>query len=161
MIPYRIFLAAIFTLVIILDKISSVFSDKKDTFIYRSLMTAVYCVASFYWTFSIFHYSTELYTYLISITVSFSVLVYMTFKNLTAEKKDVAVPDFKYLIGMTGKISHPYDMSSTEKGFIGQIDNTNELVFFKSDEVFETNDRFKIIDIKGENIIVKKEISNE
>jgi len=160
MIPYRIFIAAILTLVIILNKISLNKPQRLrlNSLVAKMTMGTVYFLAAFYWILSIFCFSTKWYAYLISIIIAFVTFVYYYFVYLyDGKKKENVAYNYADYIGRIGKVT-----SKIENGYIGKFDDAKELVFINSTDTLEIGEDFQISEIKeGKIMAIKYNLNNK
>ena len=169
MIPYRIFFAAIATLLILLGK----FTDAKfETNSQKAYLVILHAVAGYFWVASIFINPTAWYGRILSVLGAIAAVVYCYFVNFykNEEVKEVPKePDYQFMqqsidvpdeyskiIGLRGKVL--YEISS---GYIGLIDGSNETIMFASDEKMGKGDNFVITNIEGGKIFAEKWIIEE
>lgn len=158
MIPYRIFIAAFLTLLIILNKmiLTKSRNSRMNSLIFKMTIGTVYYMAVFYWILSIFSLSTKWYAYVISAIIALCAFVYYYFVYLYNDK--IIKPQGTYYdyIGKIGTI-----ISKIDNGYIGQFNDTKELVIVNAEENFNIHDKFQISEIKDGKIMIIKYINNE
>jgi hypothetical protein len=162
MIPYRIFFAALATLLILLGK----FNDAKvDTYASKVYLTVLYAVAGYFWIASIFIVPTAWYARVLSVLGAIGAVVYCYITNFykketVAELKetnqfntqDTDLPDeYKKLIGLNG-----YILYEEAEGYIGMLDGNGGTIFLYSDEKMKVQDRFEVTEIRNGKIFAKK-----
>lgn len=178
MIPYEILVAALATLLIILDKMGEV-SIKGTSPLpinskYRNwLIGAFYLLAGFYWGQSIFIFTKSWYAITTGIIISIFCLMYFLStlgkptetneneKQQEPENND-AVSYTSYtssLIGKTGKILYELK-SNCEHGYtyqyVGILDDTKDSIIISTDSQFSESESFVINRIDGQWIVAIK-----
>ena len=150
MIPIRVLFAAFATLVIILDKMSSLYEKEKTSKIYDAIVNAGYAAAAYFWVASLFGFNNKTIVIIIS---SFSAFITIIFRLANKEKEEEKNA-INNLIGQEGKVKGHF--ADGQGSYLGILDKSGNSIVIHCDTEMRAEDRFKISSIEGTKIISEK-----